>query len=60
VPIITQEDIRLELLRLTYVHGRTAAEAIERAKELETYLVRGPSQPVLGLPKKADKGATSG
>lgn len=33
-----REDLRLELLKLTYAHGRDVAEAVGRAKVLETYV----------------------
>lgn len=33
------KEIRLELLKLTYSHGREAREAVDRAKELETYVL---------------------
>lgn len=35
---MTRESLRLELLKLTYTHGRDSAEAVGRAKELEKYL----------------------
>lgn len=54
----------MELLKLTYAHGRDASEAVARAQELEKY-VGGVEEPApesgrgtLHLPKKADK-ATS-
>lgn len=34
-----REILRLELLKLTYAHSRQAAEAVERAKELEAFVV---------------------
>lgn len=33
-----RDELRLELLKLTYSHGRDAAEAVRRAKELERYI----------------------
>lgn len=33
-----REDLRLELVKLTYTHGRTTAEAVARAKDLEAYV----------------------
>jgi hypothetical protein len=42
---VTEVDYRLELLKLTYTHGRDAAEAVRRAKELEEYL-KTRSKPV--------------
>lgn len=33
-----REELRLELLKLTYAHGRTPEEAIARAKELEVFV----------------------
>lgn len=54
------DSLRLELLRLTYTHGRDPAEAVGRAKVLEGYVNEPIDRPVLGLPKKADKGETSG
>lgn len=55
---MNSDVLRIELLRLTYTHGRTAAEAIERAKELEKYVVdeAKAARPTLGLPGKSDKG----
>lgn len=62
--------IRLELLKLTYTHGRDAAEAVERAKVLEAFVLAGAadrpdkgsgsgttsaSTNTLSLPKRADK-----
>lgn len=35
--------VRLELLKLTFHHGRDAAEAVEKAKVLESYLNSSPS-----------------
>jgi hypothetical protein len=35
---MTRDELRLELLSLTYSHGRDAAEAVERAKVLELYV----------------------
>jgi hypothetical protein len=54
---MASSEIRLELLKLTYAHGRTADEAVERAKVLETYVdaVEAQEAPVTGtlrLPKK--------
>jgi hypothetical protein len=34
-----REALRLELLKLTYSHGRPAGEAVGRAKELEDYVL---------------------
>lgn len=31
-------EVRLELLKLTYTHGRDVKEAVERAREMERYL----------------------
>jgi len=33
-----QKTLRLELLKLTYTHGRPAAEAVARARELEDFI----------------------
>lgn len=33
-----RQEIRLELLRLTYSHGRDTSEAVQRAKDLEAYV----------------------
>lgn len=33
-----RHQLRLELLRLTYTHGRDSAEAVARAKALEEYV----------------------
>lgn len=34
-----RQTLRLELLKLTYSHGRQASEAVARAKELEDFVV---------------------
>jgi hypothetical protein len=52
---MTAADLRLECLKLTYAHGREPAEAVERAKILEQYLLmesKVPAQKTLTLPKK--------
>lgn len=36
------DELRLELLKLTYVHGRDAPEAVARARELEKYVKQNP------------------
>lgn len=41
-------ELRLELLKLTYTHGREAAEAVERAKVLEAYISSDPVGGVRG------------
>jgi hypothetical protein len=38
---MTVADLRIELLRLTYTHGRDASEAVDRAKVLEQYVSDG-------------------
>jgi hypothetical protein len=51
---MTAEELRLECLKLTYAHGRTAEDAVERAKLLEQYLFlesRVPKQKTLTLPE---------
>lgn len=41
----SRESLRLELVKLTYAHGRNCAEAVGRAKELEDYVLEpGPSE----------------
>lgn len=40
--MIDQKALRLELLKLTYAHGRDSAEAVRRAKELEAYCNESP------------------
>lgn len=61
---MTKDEMRLELLKLTYTHGRTSAEAVARAEELEAFVLedeiarregreipkRGP-----GRPRKTDR-----
>jgi hypothetical protein len=37
-------ELRLELLKLTYSHGREASEAVARAEELEEYVTDYPAQ----------------
>jgi len=39
---MTRDELRLELLKLTYVHGRMTAEAVARARELEMYVNQAP------------------
>lgn len=51
---MTKPELRLELLKLTYNHGREASEAVNRAKELETFVFDGSEKP-LGLPNKSAK-----
>jgi hypothetical protein len=59
---MTQDEIRLELLKLTYTHGRDAAEAVGRAKILEAF-IRGeyvdepeaPQKRGPGRPRKTDR-----
>jgi hypothetical protein len=36
-----KDIIRLELVKLTYHHGREVAETVRRAKELEEYVLQG-------------------
>jgi hypothetical protein len=36
---MARQELRLELLKLTYSHGRESSEAVERAKVLETYVL---------------------
>ena len=38
---MTEIELRLELLKLTYTHGRTSAEAVDRAKTMEEWLKEG-------------------
>lgn len=47
---MTKEDLRLEILKLTYTHGRESSQAIERARELENYLTEKPA--VVEAPKE--------
>jgi hypothetical protein len=54
---MTREELRLELLKLTYTHGRTSAEAVARAQELEGHVTavedtRPLEEPEPGLPKR--------
>jgi hypothetical protein len=49
------KELRLELLKLTYSHGREAPEAVARAEVLEQYVI--PNQapkavPAAGTPAK--------
>ena len=46
------EQIRLELVKLTYNHGRDASEAVDRAKALESYGCQKSSESVPEVPKK--------
>jgi hypothetical protein len=43
--IMTRDEVRLELLKLTYTHGREAADAVVRAKVLEAYVVETAEAP---------------
>lgn len=50
-----RETLRLELVKLTYAHGRDAAEAVGRAKDLEAYVSEPapkPADTTLKLPQK--------
>lgn len=55
---MTDIELRLECLKLTYTHGRLAAEAVDRAKVLEDYVKNTGSaetpvkQKTLTLPSK--------
>ena len=55
---MNMNELRIELLKLTYAHGRTSEEAVERAKTLEKYVLEEAkaARPTLGLPGKSDKG----
>ncbi len=35
---MTRDEIRLELLKIAYAHGRSVAETVDRVKLLEVYL----------------------
>ncbi len=35
---MNREEMRLEILKLTYTHGRETSEAVGRAKALEDYI----------------------
>ena len=52
-------QMRLELLKLTYSHGRPAVEAVARAEDLEKYVVGTASSKVelktLTMPGKKDR-----
>lgn len=45
-----RELVRLELLKLTYTHGRDANDAVERAKVLESYVL--PEDKANNVPAK--------
>lgn len=59
---MNRADLRLELLKLTYSHGREPSEAVDRAKVLEAYLheelaeVAAPEGKTLKLPPKHLRG----
>jgi hypothetical protein len=61
---MTRDELRLELLRLTYSHGRDSAEAVERAKVLESYVTdikeSTPAPSVVESKKKFGKSNTLG
>ena len=39
--------LRFELLKLTYTHGREVPEAVERARQLETYVLQSDPAPAV-------------
>lgn len=41
---MNRDELRLELLKLTYSHGRSARDAIDRALELESYVCKPEAQ----------------
>lgn len=43
---MTIQELKLELVRLTYTHGREASEAVERAKVLQQYVLATEVVPV--------------
>lgn len=45
------EELRFEILKLTYAHAREATEAVVRAKVLEAYIFE-PASPVVKVAKK--------
>lgn len=45
-------EIRLELIKLTYSHGRDATEAVGRAEKLEEYVTREKVSVKKPSPKK--------
>lgn len=45
------KDLRIELLKLTYTHGRDASEAVTRAKELEGYVIESSAQKAAPMAK---------
>jgi hypothetical protein len=52
---VTLHEIRIELLKLTYTHGRDAAEAVSRTRELEKFVVENAppaTRDILHVPKK--------
>lgn len=58
---MTRDELRLELLKLTYIHGRTSAEAVERAREMEVFVLDNssaagsPLKKGPGRPRKTDR-----
>lgn len=57
---LTNSEIRLELLKLTAVGGRSTAQAIAEAKVLEEYVLQpqptvtaqSEKRPTLGVPRR--------
>lgn len=43
---MSRDQLRLELLKITYVHGRTPEEGVDRAKVLEKYVAEVFPAPV--------------
>lgn len=38
---MTRAELRLELLKLSYTHGRDVAEAVGRAEKMEEFILQG-------------------
>ena len=41
---MTRAELRLELLKLSYTHGRDVAEAVGRAKNMEEFVLQESSE----------------
>lgn len=50
-----RDELRLELLKLTYAHGRDAAEAVGRAKTLEEYISQDAAPSDSAKPQSVSK-----
>lgn len=52
---MNRDELRLELLKLTYSHGRSAQDAVDRALELESYVCKPEVQAQFKEPQALEK-----